>query len=288
MRRVFVGGGLRDMRRVVLATVVVGAVSMGGLLVAATPAWAVHRGEFCSAVGATTTGDSGEPLICTRNTPDGRARWEPNGAPPASGGSGVLIREPGEFCSPSQTAVTPQGQPLVCDNVDAQGHMHWVLGSTASSYQPGGCTATTNLGTIGVGQSVSGVLAPGCVYNGQVVMAVNGGAAGTKTPNPGGGVNVNLQATSQSSGLLNDPVQVSIHCGTNAMTATGTTAQGLTATATGTFTLVCNTPTRAAPAAPSSAVAFTGANILRSSLLAGLLIGVGLLTVGVARWRQAE
>src|SRR2546423_64454 len=83
-----------------------------------------------------------------------------------------------------------------------------------TTYPPGNCgpeDSTQNLGIFQVGDTVAGTLTPSpCPFvpGSTVGLSVNGAAAGTKTANGGGGVFVNIQITSQTSGLLNDPVTV--------------------------------------------------------------------------------
>ncbi|GEM_PF-6631426 len=165
------------------------------------------------------------------------------------------------------------------------------LAQTTPTYQPGGCGTTTNLGSTAPGGTVSGTMGSGCQFTGAVTMSVNGANGGTKTPNAGGGVNVNIQIVSTTQGLLNDPVAVPVQVGSNTVTATGPTARG-TATVTGTFTVTAQTTTTAAAGGggttnpPSSTVAFTGANILRWSLAAVALLGLGALMVWGSRRRR--
>jgi len=159
--------------------------------------------------------------------------------------------------------------------------------TTTTAYVPPGCSGTTNLGSAAPGGTITGTMAPQCRFQGNVNMAVNGGAAGQKAPNSGGGVNVNLLVQSTTAGQLNDPVAVTLQPGTNTITATGTTIQGSTATVTGTFTVSTTATTAAgAASAPASRVAFTGANVLRWSLAALALIGIGVLFVMGSRRRR--
>ena len=158
--------------------------------------------------------------------------------------------------------------------------------TTTTNYQPGCTNATVNLGTVVAPGSLSGTIGPNCHFTGTVVMAVNGAAAGTKLPNTGNGVNVSLQAfAGGTSGLLNDPVAVPLHVGGNSVTATGPTNSG-PQTVTGTFTVLVPGAAAGAAAAPSSRVAFTGANILRWSLAASALLGIGVLMVWFSRRRR--
>src|SRR5205807_10465256 len=118
--------------------------------------------------------------------------------------------------------------------------------------------STQNLGSVAVGGALTGTLTPTpCPFLPGVTVniAVNGVAVGTKTANASGGVPVNLQVTSATSGLLNDPVTVAIHCGENTIPATGLTTGGV-ATVTGVFNVVCGVAPSAAAgaaAAPSAA-----------------------------------
>src|SRR5437764_14622129 len=91
--------------------------------------------------------------------------------------------------------------------------------TTTTNYQPGRTNATVNVGlVVAPGGSISGTIGPNCHFTGTVVMAVNGAAAGTKSPNTGNGVNVTIQALSETSGLLNDPVAIPLHLGGNSVT----------------------------------------------------------------------
>lgn len=162
--------------------------------------------------------------------------------------------------------------------------------TTTTGYQPTGCSGSTNLGSTAPGGTVSGTIGPACHFTGPVNMTVNGANGGTKTPNAGGGVSVNIQVVSTTQGLLNDPVAVPVQVGTNSVTATGPTAGG-TATVSGAFTVTSQTtattaPTTATTSPPSSTVAFTGANILRWSLAAAALLGLGALMVWGSRRRR--
>ena len=155
---------------------------------------------------------------------------------------------------------------------------------TTTTYQPGGCTGSTNLGTAAPGGTVSGTIGPACHFTGSVTMSVNGSSGGTKTPNSGGGVTISLQIVTETQGLLNDPVSVPVHVGSNSITATGATAGGGSATVSGTFTVTAQTASTTT--IPTSNVAFTGANILRWSLAAAALLGIGALMVWGSRRRR--
>jgi LPXTG-motif cell wall-anchored protein len=66
-------------------------------------------------------------------------------APQAASAQTPLIRQPGEFCNVDQVAVTPSGQALECDNVDANGRHHWILatGATTTTTAPPDTTPVT-------------------------------------------------------------------------------------------------------------------------------------------------
>ncbi|MBV8982265.1 MAG: hypothetical protein JO086_15285 [Acidimicrobiia bacterium] len=113
-----------------------------------------------------------------------------------------------------------------------------------------------------------------------VTVFVNGTGGLTKTADGSGVIHVTIQITSQTAGLLGDPVNVTLVCGTNTITATG---GGVTQS--GTFTNNCPAATPVA-AAPTSNVAFTGANILRWTLAAAALLGIGALMVWGSRRRR--
>jgi len=164
------------------------------------------------------------------------------------------------------------------------------VAQTSGYPPPGNCVnnpTAQNLGTIAVGDTLNASLTPVCIFiSGSTVnMTVNGASGGTKTANSAGGVPISLFAASSTSGSLNDPVTVPIQCGQNSITASGNSATGPTST-TGVFTLNC--AAAAATTSPSK-VAFTGANILRWSLGALALIGLGALFVlGSRRRREAH
>ena len=54
--------------------------------------------------------------------------------------------------------------------------------TTTTAYVPPGCSGTTNLGSAAPGGTITGTMAPQCRFQGNVNMAVNGGAAGQKAP----------------------------------------------------------------------------------------------------------
>jgi hypothetical protein len=114
-----------------------------------------------------------------------------------------------------------------------------------------------------------------------VTANVNGTGGLAKTADSNGCIHITVQITSQTSGVLGDPVNVSVVCGSNTVTGTGGSV-----TSTGTFTLTC--PVAAPAAAPTSRVAFTGANILRWSLAAAALLGIGVLMVWGSRRRRPQ
>ena len=141
------------------------------------------------------------------------------------------------------------------------------------------------------------------VFAAVIAKAVNGVGAGTKVANGGGGVFFNLQIESATSGLLNDPVTVPLHCGANTITASGQTLTGESAskglfvggptpngpaTVTGHFTVVCPGAAVGPSAAGTGRVAFTGANIMRWSMAAAALIAVGILLVMGSRRRRVR
>jgi hypothetical protein len=141
-----------------------------------------------------------------------------------------------------------------------------------------GTPAVVNCGSAAVGGTIAcniGGFPPGTT----VTIFVNGTGGLVKTADANGNVHITIQITSQTAGILGDPVNVTIQCGTNTITATG---GGVAST--GTFTESCPAATPAA--APSSTVAFTGANILRWSLAAAALLGVGALMVWGSRRRR--
>jgi len=141
-----------------------------------------------------------------------------------------------------------------------------------------GTPAVTNCGSGAVGQTVGcniGGFTPGST----VTVTVNGTGGLIKTADANGNIHITIQITSQTTAVLGDPVNITIQCGTNTIVSTG---GGITQT--GTFTESC--PAAAPSAAPSSTVAFTGANILRWTLAATALLGLGALMVWGSRRRR--
>jgi hypothetical protein len=118
-----------------------------------------------------------------------------------------------------------------------------------STSGPGGDASCT--GTSGAGKHVSGVAGPSIVNN--------------TVPNS----------------TLGDPVTVTYQCGTNTITASGNGATG-----SGTLNVSCPAATPVTNP-PSSTVAFTGANILRWTLAAAVLLGLGALMVWGSRRRRS-
>jgi hypothetical protein len=146
----------------------------------------------------------------------------------------------------------------------------------AQTYPPGptvSCGAGTTGGTIACNL---GGFPPGAT----ITVTVNGTGGLTKTADGNGIIHITIQITGANTGLLGDPVNVTLQCGTNTINATG---GGVTQT--GTFTNNCPAAAAATPA-PASTVAFTGANILRWSLAAVALLGIGALMVWGSRRRR--
>jgi hypothetical protein len=160
-----------------------------------------------------------------------------------------------------------------------------------TGYPPGACTATIgsqDAGSHAVGESFSIRLTPTCIWDAgsAVGIVVNGQSVGTKAANADGTVTVNVVVTSPTVLTINDPVNVTGHCGANTIVGTGksSVAGGATVTQTASFTVVCPTP---AAQAVKARVAFTGANIARWGAIALALLAVGSLLV-VADRRRAK
>jgi hypothetical protein len=144
------------------------------------------------------------------------------------------------------------------------------------AYPPGG--GSVFLGNASVGGTISGDLC-GFPAGSQATVNVNGTGGQTGPTDANGCKHVTIQISSQTQGILGDPVNVTIQCGSNSVTATGS---GVTSN--GTFNVVCAAATPAA--APTSRVAFTGANILRWSVAAVALLALGALMVWGTRRRR--
>jgi hypothetical protein len=108
-------------------------------------------------------------------------------------------------------------------------------------------------------------------------VTVNGAVVLTKTAT-GGAVVVVVTIISQTVAQIEDPVNAAIVCGNNVISATGPGAPG---ESTGNFNLACTTTTTT-----KSGLAFTGANILRTVLIALGLIVLGALLIIFQRRRH--
>jgi hypothetical protein len=170
-----------------------------------------------------------------------------------------------------------------------------VAQSSSSSLSSGSgtpsCDSSASFGSAAPGQTVAGDLSSPCVFSGPVTVKLNNGSL-TKTPDANGKVHVSVKVTSTTKGVLDDPVDVTLQCGTNTVTATGNTQADVTATASGTFTVVCavTVPATVPPAIPASTgttggggLARTGMNILALLLLAAVAIAMGLFTIASER-----
>jgi hypothetical protein len=142
-----------------------------------------------------------------------------------------------------------------------------------------GTPTTVNCGSAAVGGTISCNIG-GFPAGATVTVNVNGTGGLVKTADANGFIHVTVTITSQTSGVLGDPVNVTLQCGTNTITATG---GGINSS--GTFTETC--PAATPVAAPTSRVAFTGANIARWSLAAAALLGIGVLMVWGSRRRRS-
>jgi hypothetical protein len=141
------------------------------------------------------------------------------------------------------------------------------------AYPPGG--GSVFLGNAGVGGTITGKLC-GFPPGSQATVNVNG-TGGQQGPTDSSGCkSVTIQISSQTQGVLGDPVNVTIQCGANSVVATGS---GVTSS--GTFNVLC-----AAAAVPTSRVAFTGANVLRWSAAAAALLAIGGAMVWGSRRRR--
>jgi len=155
-------------------------------------------------------------------------------------------------------------------------------GQTTPTYSPGtsvpACTSgAADAGSVAPGQTATfnlcGVFKPGS----NVILTVDGQAAGTKVASSAGVVPVVITVTSATTASVNDPVIVNVNCGANTVVATGTGPSG--GTQTGTFAVPCAATT-------ASGVAFTGANVMKGLLVALLLIAVGAALVLAQRRRR--
>ena len=160
-----------------------------------------------------------------------------------------------------------------------------------TGYPPGPCAPAVSLaagGSVAVGSTFTVVLAPICVWTPgtAVTVAVNGLTVATKTATASGTVTVTVRALSSSTLEIDDPVTVPAVCGTNTVAGTGaSTVAGLAVTHTVSFVLVCPA-TVVASRTTAGALAFTGANLIRWSLVAIALLLAGVVIVSTVRKRR--
>src|SRR5205823_1767699 len=122
---------------------------------------------------------------------------------------------------------------------------------SSQSSQAQSCFSVVSLGSAAPGGKVSGTLAPstqpGCAWVDGVTLSVNGdkrsGHTISKTPDANGQVSVSVAVKSQTQGVLDDPVDVTLQCGNNTVPTEGDTSEGVTSTADGDFTVECGTTT---------------------------------------------
>jgi hypothetical protein len=166
-------------------------------------------------------------------------------------------------------------------------------GSMSSSSTPS-CNGTFSAGTVTPGQTVQGVLKlnkdNGCRFvAGQKVDVALNGAHLSKDPDQNGDVSVSVKINSLTKGVLDDPVDVDLHQGTNTVVVTGTAesngANVGTATINASFNLVpAQTPVSVTPTtvAVTPVVQQTtgGSGLL---LLALVAIALGTYTVASER-----
>lgn len=187
---------------------------------------------------------------------------------------------PGAFCTPEgDTGHTVTGLPMTCSRTATDSRLRWRQAGAAAPAAGGSGTAVVlNCGSASVGQTVTCDLS-GLPANTAVTKFVNGTGGEQGTTNSAGTAHFSVQVLSQTAGVLGDPVNVTLQCGTNTLTASagGTTSSG-------TFTLSCPA---AVPAATPSSVAFTGANIALGSMGGSALVAGGSFLVWFSRRRRA-
>jgi hypothetical protein len=141
---------------------------------------------------------------------------------------------------------------------------------------PPPCVAgNVNAGNVSVLQTITFTLCGD--FTGTVTVSVNGAVVLTKTAT-GGAVVVVVTISTQTVAEIEDPVKAAIVCGNNVVSATG---PGTPGQSTGNFNLLCTTTTTT-----KSGLAFTGANILRTLLIALGLIVLGALLIIFQRRRH--
>lgn len=163
--------------------------------------------------------------------------------------------------------------------------------SAQVGYPPPVCPAgdtVIDAGTHAIGETFVVRLQPLCLWDpgSPVTVTVNGQSVGVKIADAGGGVNVTITVLSATELSIDDPVLVRGGCGDNNASGIGfSSAAGRDVRATALFRVVCPAPAPARAAARAG-VAFTGANVLRWSLIAAGLLGLGAVFVVVARRRR--
>lgn len=162
----------------------------------------------------------------------------------------------------------------------------------AQAYPPATCNVTLSnqqLGSFNVGTTIRFSLAPPCIFQPGVPVAltVNGVPIPGKFAEANGFVTVQVEILSSTTLSVDDPVFTPAICGTNTAQATGfSRVANSNVTQTAFFNVVC--PPAFAPPAQPGRVAFTGANIVRWSMvaLAAMLAGVMLVITTKRRSRE--
>lgn len=176
-----------------------------------------------------------------------------------------------------------------------------------TGYPPGPCISFPsfqNLGTFAVGQTLSFKLTPTCAFTpgAAITVTVNGVNVPGKVAEADGTLNVQIQVTSATTALVDDPVSVPNICGANTIVATGPSlAAGRNITHTATYTINCAaaavvvgqpTVTVVQPAVivqqpVAGQLSRTGSDVMRWVGLGAALIVAGAATVLFVRRRHS-
>ncbi|MCA1690671.1 MAG: hypothetical protein LC733_00160 [Actinobacteria bacterium] len=160
--------------------------------------------------------------------------------------------------------------------------------ASAQAYPPGNCNVTIgnqNLGSLNFGDSQV-VIAPSCVFqvNAPVTITINNTQIGDTFADPSGLVAVPISILPSKTFLIHGR-QIPAVCGLNVLRGVGFSAVASTnVTQTVTFNVSCPSVEQAKP----GAVAFTGGNIIRWSMMALATMLVGALLVTFARRRPSR
>ena len=179
--------------------------------------------------------------------------------------------------------------------------------SSQSSSPAVNCDSSFSAGTVHPGDTVRGTLflSNGCKFASSVAVSLNGSSL-SKNPDSNGNVSVSVKVNSLTSGVLDDPVDVTLHQGTNTVVVSGSAVDSnggdagtatidasfdlepaaTTSTTAGTTTTLVIVPVAQQTTTGTTGgngLATTGINLLALLLLALVAIALGTYTMASER-----